>query len=80
MFEDMFDFDYEAAKILSPCDCDEADYEYDFDDFDYESAGLFSPNDCNEDNPPRICCGCKFESICIPRPENKDDVFVQSIK
>lgn len=35
------------------------------DTFDYESAGLLTPEDCDEDNPPRICFGCKFEKECL---------------
>lgn len=36
-------------------------------DEDYEVAGLLSPDDCDEDNPPRLCYGCKFEHECAGR-------------
>lgn len=34
------------------------------DDFDYKAAGLLSPLDCDPFDPPRLCFGCKFETLC----------------
>lgn len=34
------------------------------DTYDYDGAGLYGPEDCDEDNPTRLCYGCKFETRC----------------
>ena len=55
--EEYLDFDVEYLNY-------DPDTGEEVDTYDYESAGLISTDNCDSADPPRLCCGCKFEYEC----------------